>query len=325
VGNLIKSGLVLLLVVLTIAGCRGLDDDASYEIRTYASFFLVEKTDGSLNLYQYSPDAQVLDSVWHEKAGVSISDLSDATIVENTVWIASGPQKAILQVSPSTITVLERFDNLPLAPHFIAVGEKQVLIADSAAGKVAFLKRRNGEVQEIEFEGKPGQCLYNSGKFYLEINDTTIAVYDEVAFTPRSELSIGLQVDDILLNRYHAIVVMAHDSATTYRALIDPNADYLIGIDPVLYSKLLPTPYFSQRFGQEYLNDLQILNGNLIDEDGLVLADSILDFEADFFEGTLYYTHGSDLVVKSIDSLITRDSLTFSGRFITSFHQYARE
>jgi hypothetical protein len=318
-------GIVLLPLLLLMAGCR-IDDDSNYAIRTYSNFFLVEKPDGRLSIYQYRPDEHVLDSAWNEKVGIPSADLSDATMVDNLVWVASGPQKVILQVSPTFGSTQERFGSLPLAPHFIAVGEKQVLVADTAAGKVAFVKRRNGDVQEIAFTGKPGMCIYNSGKFYLQVNDSAVAVYDESALSPRSELTIGLPVDELLLNRYHAILVITHDSASTYRVLIDPNADYLIGQpEPVFYSKIRPTPYFSVRFGEEFLRDLQLSGGNLIDEQGTVVADSIADFEADFFEGTVFYTRGQDFVVKSIADLTTVDSLSFQGRFIKSFHQYAPE
>lgn len=318
------SLLILVWMALAMVGCR-IDDDSSYEIRTYSSFLLVKKPSGLLSIYRYQQEAHLLDSSWNLGAGIPDADLSDATMVDNLVWIASGPQNAILQVNASHGSVAEKFDNLPLAPHFIAVGAKQMLVSDTVAGKVAFIKLRNGDVQEIAFEGKPGMCIYNSGKFYLQVDDSLVSIYDETAMTPRATVSIARRLDAMMLNRYHAIIVMTHDSAATYKAVIDPNADYLIGNDFVFYSKFVPTPYFSQRFGGEYLRDLEILNGNLIDETGLVLADTIADFEADFFEGTLFYTRGQDLVVKSIDGLQLMDSLAFQGRFIKSFHQYATD
>ncbi len=325
--NLRGHQLFLFMLVASIAfsNCR-LDDDSSYEIRTYSSFFLVQKPNGLLSIYRYQQDLHQLDSAWNLKANVSDAELSDALMVDNFVWIASGVQQSIFQVSPTFGSVKEKFGNLPLAPHHIALGEKQILISDTASGKVAFLKLRNGEVQEIEFEGKPGKSLYNSGKFYLQVDDSLVAVYDESAMTTRATVSNGLPVDELLLNRYHAIVVISHDSATTYQVLIDPNSDILIGEKyPVFFSKILPTPYFSAKFGGEFLKDLQIQGGNLMDQTGTILADSIQDFEADFFEGTLFYTRGQDLVVKSIDSLLTQDSLSFQGRMVRSFHQYAAD
>lgn len=316
-----------MLLVMTIAfnSCR-LDDDSSYEIRTYSSFFLVQKPNGLLSIYRYQQDLHQMDSAWNLNANVPDAELSDALMLDNVVWIASGVQKSIFQLSPTFGSVKEKFDNLPIAPHYIAVGEKQVLISDTAAGKIAFVKLRNGDVQEIEFEGKPGKSLYNSGKFYLQVDDSLVAIYDESAMTTRATVSNGLLVDALLLNRYHAIVVISHDSTTTYQVLIDPNSDILIGEKyPVFFTKILPTPYFSAKFGGEFIKDLQIQGGNLMDQTGTILADSIQDFEADFFEGTLFYTRGQDLVVKSIDSLLTQDSLSFQGRMVRSFHQYAAD
>lgn len=310
---------------LLASGCR-LDDDTDYAIRTYSSFFLMEKPNGELTLLRYQQDSHLLTESWNTTANVPDPDLSAAEMVENVVWIASGPQRSILQVSPAYGSVQEKFGDLPLAPHHIAVGDKQVLIADTTAHKVAFLRRRNGKVQEIAFQGKPGKCIYNSGKFYLQVDDSLIAIYDEAALSPRNTVSVGLRVDELLLTRYHTIVAMSHDSSTTYRVILDPNADVLIGENaPVFYTKLRPTPYFSVRFGTEFLQDLQLLQGNLTDETGTLLADSILDFEADFFEGTLFYTRGQDWVVKRISGLETLDSLAFQGRFIQAFHQYAAE
>jgi hypothetical protein len=265
-----------------------------------------------------------LDSSWNSKANISDADLSDAGMVDNLVWLASGNQHSLLQVNPTSGSIKEKFGHLPLAPHHFAVGVKQVLVADSLAHEIAFLKRKNGDIQKIQLKGKPGICIYNSGKFYLQIDDSLVAIYDESAMTPRATVRNGLPVDELLLNRYHAIVVMSHDSLRTYRVSIDPNADYLIGVKyPVFYSKLRPTPYFSIRFGREYLYDLMAAGPNLTDEASTVFADSILDFEADFFEGTLFYTRGRDFVAKSIEGLSVMDSLNFQGRFVKSFHQYA--
>ncbi len=317
-------GISLLLTAFTFAGCR-MDDDSSYEIRTYSSFFLIQKPNGLRSIYRYQQDFHQLDSAWNLKANVPDAQLSDASMVDNRIWIASGPQNAILQVNPAYGSVQEKFSNLPLAPHYIAIGDKQILISDTAAGKVAFLKLRNGDVQEIQFEGKPGMCIYNSGKFYLQVNDSLVSIYDESALTTRATVSIGLRISSLVLNRYRAIIAMSADSMGTYQALITHSADYLAGNYAVLFSKFVPTPYFSKSFGTEYLADLEILDGNLINDSLIVLADSIADFEADFFEGTLFYTRGGDLVVKSISGLQLIDSLAFEGRFIKSFHQYAAD
>lgn len=316
---------LFLSLALTWSGCR-LDDDSQYAIRTYSSFLLVRLPSGELSLQRYSMDDLSMEESWNTKANVSDADLSDAWMVDNQVWISSGNQRALLVVSPGFGSVKERFGDLPIAPHHFAVGDKQVLIADTVAGSIAFIKRKNGNTQVVDFTGKPGVCLYNSSKFFLQKDDSLVVIYDESAMTPRATVSNGISIDDMQLNRYNAPVLMSHDSSRTYRANIDPNAHVIIGGKfPVYYTMLRATPYFSQRFGTEYLLDLEMLNGNLIDEEGNILADSIADFEADFFEGTLFYTHGPDLVIKRIADLTLVDSLDLQGTLVRSFHQYAAE
>ncbi|MBP6721125.1 MAG: hypothetical protein KA239_02320, partial [Bacteroidia bacterium] len=103
-------GISLLLTAFTFAGCR-MDDDSSYEIRTYSSFFLIQKPNGLRSIYRYQQDFHQLDSAWNLKASVPDAQLSDASMVDNRIWIASGPQNAILQVNPAYGSVQEKFSN----------------------------------------------------------------------------------------------------------------------------------------------------------------------------------------------------------------------
>ncbi|MFN8394736.1 MAG: hypothetical protein U0176_08710 [Bacteroidia bacterium] len=317
--------ILFLGLILAWTGCR-LDDDSKYAIRTYSSFLLVRLPSGELSLQRYDMDAHTMESSWNSKVDVSDADLSDAWMVDNQVWISSANQRALLVVSPAFGSVKERFGDLPIAPHHFAVGDKQILIADTVAGSVAFVKRKNGDTQVVDFQGKPGVCLYNSNKFFLQKDDSLVVVYDETALTPRATLSNGLAIDYLQLNRYNAPVLMSHDSSRIYRANVDPNADVIIGGRfPVYYSDLRATPYFAARFGTEYLMDLSLLNGNLIDETGTILADTITGFDADFFEGTVFYSRGADLVLRRLKDLSLVDSLPFQGALVRSFHQYAAE
>jgi hypothetical protein len=313
------------VIVVAATGCRGFDDDNDYAIYTRAGFFLRENpNNGVLSLYRHVDS--LLEASWNTKAGISDADLSDAEMVDNVIWIASGPQNAIYQVSPTYASVKERFADLPLAPHFIAVGEQQVMVSDTANRKLAFIKRRNGKVQEVAFEGKPGKCLYNGGKFYLQVDDSILAIYDEKALTTRATIPTAYPIDEILLDSYHNVLIESHDSTLYYEGLISTNADYLVNtLFRVNYNKLRPTPYFSKRFGKEYLFDLQLWGRRLIDERGNVLADSADDFEADFFEGELFYKLHDTLFKKNMASGTITSQLPFSGKLVKSFFQYAGE
>ncbi len=312
-------------LLLLLSGCQSLDDDSVYEIKTHASFFLVAGQGAGLSIHRYKDHA--LEADWNVKAGVANADLSDVDMVDNVIWIASGSQKTLLQVSPSYGSVKEKFDGLPLSPHYIAVGKLQVMIVDTVAQQIALVKRRNGKTQVLEFTGRPGRCLYNSGKFYLCQDSNQVAVYDEEAMTVRAKIDLGVRVDEILLDRYHVITVMCHDTAGTRQGLIDANGDFLVRgtTTPVNFALLRPTPYFAVRFGREFLHDLRIVAAGIVRDNGELEASRATDCEADFFESTLFYPLDGHLVVKDMaaDSLL--DSIPFQGALIKSMHQYADE
>jgi hypothetical protein len=324
-GHLRYRILFALGLLVTMGGCQSLDDDSVYEIGTKASFFLVREPSANLSLYEYRD--HVLQAGWNTKLNVANADLSDVELTDNSLWIASGPQKTIYEVGPNSASVLEKYAALPLAPHFIAVGAVQIMVADTAAHQLAFVKRRNGKVQVLEYDQKPGRCIYNSGKFYLIQNDTSLVIYDETAMTPRGTFALGMVVDELLLSKYHFPIVMGHDSASVRQALIDANGDFLVGGESyaVNYDKLRPTAYFAVRYGREYLRDLRMTAGRVTLDDLTLIADSVDDFDADFFEGTLFYQRDGSLVARDMaaDSLI--DSLPFQGRLLKAMHQYADE
>ncbi len=312
-------------LLLLLSGCQSLDDDSVYEIKTRASFFLVQTPSNALSIYKYANHS--IEADWNAKVGVPNAELSDVEILDDMLWIASGTQQAILQVSPTYASVKEKFASLPLAPHYIAVGETQIMVCDTTANRIAFVKRRNGKVQILEFEGHPGPCIYNVGKFYLTKNDSLVAIYDEQAMTTRAVLNLGMQIDEILLNRYHLIYVSGHNAVSVRQALLDPNGDGLVGGDSyvVQFQKYRPTPYFAARFGREYLRDLSLINGKIVSDNAVTMADSTTDFEVDFFEGTLFYLRDGHLVARNMASDSLLDSLTFQGSLVKAMHQYAEE
>ncbi len=311
-------------MLLLLSGCQSLDDDSPYEIKTWASFFLVENVDGTLRIDKYVNNS--IEPEWNAKAGMTTAELSDAQIVDNAIWMSSGAQQAVNKVSPSYASVQEKFGDLPIAPHYLAVGTKQIMIADTAAHKVAMIKRSNGKVQVLEFEGIPGRCIYSSGKFYLVVNQHQIAIYDEQAMTTRATLDLKMQIDDLQLNRYNFVVPVGHDSLfVTQEALVDVNGDGLVREFPTSYSKMRFTPYFAVRFGAEYVHDLQLRGGKILTETAETLADSTSDFEVDFFEGTLFYLRFGHFVVRDIASGERSDSLPFQGILRKAMHQYANE
>lgn len=315
---------LLVLIVFGLSSCQSLDDDSEYEIKTYASFLKVENPAGELSLAKHSTG--LLEESWNAKAGIPDGALSDASMEENEVWLASASQKEILTVGPSSGNVIERFSQLPIAPHFFSVGEKQILICDSAANKIALIKRRNGKVQVLEFEGKPGQCIYNSGKFYLQVNAMNVAILDEQAMTLRANIELTLPINYLQFDRYNSAIVSAKDSTKDYQTLITFNGDFEVGtFYEVLWQKMRATPYFAATFGTEYLRSIHLRGSEVRADNNVVLATNATDFEADFFEGTLFYLSNDSLYVKDILSDANREGFLLNGKLRGAFHQYAKE
>jgi hypothetical protein len=317
---------------LLLLGCQSLDDDSAYEVSNKASFLLVQTQTGYPSIYKYANHA--LETDWNLKAGVSNANLSDAELVDNFIWMADMAQKSIVQVGPSSAQVQEKYTSLPLTPDYFAVGRKQILVSDAHNHKLAMIKRRNGEVQMLDFDvqNRPGRCLYNSGKFYLVQNDSIIAVYDEQAMTTRAVLSTDMFITDLMLNRYHVIVATGFDSVGYRQSLVDANGDLLIrGTSyPVVYRKARPTQYFAAQFGREYLSDLYLrpqgLGNEIVNDSNITLVPQAEDLEADFFEGNVYYLRDAHLVVRHISTRARLDSLPFPGlQIYKGMYQYAEE
>jgi hypothetical protein len=315
--------LLLIIAVLGVEGCQ-FDDDQAYEIRTYASFFQVQSGSGGYSICRLSEGK--LEHSWNQRAGILDVEVSDAAMIDNRLWISSAIRKSIFKLSPETAVKQETFQNLPLAPHYFSVGEKQVLLSDTTDGKLAFLRLRDGELQEIPFQGKPGICIYNAGKFYLELDHSSIVIYDESTLSPRSTIVFDLDIDDIQLDSFRVVNVFGHDSIQFYKALVTGNGDYLVAPPtPTRFSKIRLSPYFSKSFGSEFRGDIGLDGVEIVHRAGEVLVDSADNFEVDFFEGTLFYTIRSTLFRFDLRERSLKDSFSFGGVLHNSFHQYSTE
>lgn len=314
----------ILFLAITVSGCQSLDDDSDYANETYASFVKVTNLDGSKSLLRYSNP--VIDLNWNTNAGIANHDLGDATMVENKVWLSNTNSKEIVVVSPSSAKIIERYDNLPIVPHFLAVGEKQVFVSDTIAQKVAFVKRRNGKVQTLEIEGKSGQCIYNAGTFFFQSGDQSVGILNEQAMTLQATIDIGKSIDVLQFDRYKSVIVSAHDSSKFYQALVSYTRESETKTPFVVnYSKVCATPYFAAKYGTEYLLSLYLKQSRIETASSVLIEPNVDDFEVDFFEGTILFKRNDSLHIKSITTGIEEAQFPFSGTMNGAFHQYAKE
>ncbi|HHG85330.1 MAG TPA: hypothetical protein ENJ82_11345 [Bacteroidetes bacterium] len=306
--------------LLLTAGCRGWDDDSDFEIRTRARFFLASANSGK-TLIELRDG--VLKEAWNTKAGFPDRDLSDVSLRENAIWLSSGNQRSILKTNPETGEIQKSFTDLPIAPHYISVGNEQIIAADTVANALIFIKLRNGKVTQAIFEGQPGFSIYSNGRFYLKVNATQVWVMDEKALSPRAKLEIGAEILEFQLNRYNNVHVQSRDSVQLFQAIIPGNADYISRENfAVTYQKIRYTPYFSARYDSEFLEDLQLLGTDLQTPKKVLILSGANNFEADFFGGTAYITRNDSLFLFDLASNQMQDSLPFPFEMEHVYHQY---
>lgn len=304
-----------------MAGCNGWDDDSEFEIGTKAAFFLSPDPSGGLQLIRV--DADGYSTMWNESVGVPSASLSDVDFRDNMLWLSNGNEKSIRQVDPTDGKVERQFNGLPIAPHVISVGLEQILIADTFARSVAFVRIKDGESFVVKTGIKARRCINNAHRFYLVHATDSVTIYDEKALHPRGYASFGAYVDDIMFDKYKNIRVVSHDSAQQYVGIIGANYEAVaVPNYPVGFKKIEYTPYFFARFGSEITQDLKLDDMILQTLQLDPLLDSLDDFDTDFFSGIVYG--------KRQDSLLrydyARDSVLgteyFPYEIIRGYYQY---
>lgn len=310
------------LTLFLATSCRGWDDDSGFAIRTRASFFLAPANGGNTLLRYADGEMQV---AWNTKAGIPDVDLSDVDLRKNALWMSSGRRNLIAEVHPETGEVLRNFDNLPMAPHYLTVGEEQILAVDTIANSIMFIRIRNGKVTAAQFEGQPRFSIYSNSRFFLKNFAGSVSIIDEKALTARETLSFGNNIQDIQTNRYNNIYVLTSDSTAKYWSLIPGNADYIERDNlPANYDKVRYTPYFSGRYGTEYLNDLQLVGSEIQTTKGTLLIPDADNFEVDFFGGSLFYTRADSMYVYDLNGETVLDSFPFAFSLENAWHQYGQ-
>ncbi|MCK5922744.1 MAG: hypothetical protein KAG66_17510, partial [Methylococcales bacterium] len=290
--------------------CNGWDDDSDYAVRTQAVYFVCENgIAGDLRIHEYIAPSLSLD--WHHQFGVSNQELSDFSFADGSLWLSAAEQRQLLEIDPATKQVLESHAELPLRPHHFAVGERYILLGDTVDGALAFIKRKNGQMIQAEFEGKPGPTLYNNARFYMEYGDSGMVIYDEVALTPRSNISFANPVIESQFNRYRNVVVSTKDEDKFFTAIVSGVDDQLTAEGfQVNFQQARYTPYLENRYGDQHLENLRLIQ-NILYSESVPFPDSMRNFEADFFEGNAFFQWKDSLFVYSLAKAEVMDAHPF--------------
>jgi len=286
---------VMLLTMMFAMGCNGLDNDLSYAVSSQAAVLVCTDSSGARQLVRIE-NGMVIPN-WNASLGVANASWGQVSIQSNRFWISDVHSNRLIKVHPSG-TVEAELTGFSVVPHVFAVGERQILLADSSTGRVGFFDLRRGDyVQTNTSVTQARNCLYNGGKFYLQHGRDSITIWDEFGLSPRAAVAVGTVVDEMQFDSFRNLRVLSHDSNTTYVAIIGGNyAGIAVPSYSFDYDKVRYTPYFNSRFGSEVTEDVLLRDGFLQTFRGeSVWPDSLENFEVDFFEGHLYAWVGDSL------------------------------
>lgn len=305
--------------MLGLQSC-GWDDDSEYEARTRASFLIAEDANTGLRKV-WKHEAGVLLEGWNRDLGIPDANFSGLEYLEGELWLGDAIGQRILRIDPSNDEVLERFDGLPIQPHYFSVGERYILIGDTITDQLAFIRLRNGEVIITEFEEEPGPAIHNNRLFFLQVGDSSIHVIDEWALTARHENDFSYTITEVQFNQLKNVYLTLKDDADDdYLGLLSGTDGSIAREgDPVAYQKIRYSPYLEARFGTEWLTDLRLNNTQLI-SGAIVFPDSMTNFEVDFFESRLFYNWQNTLYHYDLNTQNRLDSFAFPDRLIGSVH-----
>ncbi len=309
----------MLIALLGLQAC-GWDDDREYEARTRASFLIAEVANTGLRKV-WRHEAGVLQEGWNRDMGVPDASFSGLEYLEGELWLGDASGNQILRIDPSNDEVLERFEGLPLQPHYFSVGERYIITGDTILDQLAFIKIRNGDVIVTDFSDEPGPVLHNNRLFFLQVGDSGLHVFDEWALTPRFEHTLPYPIVEAQFNQLKNFSVsMVDDAGDDYLGLIS-GGDGSIAVEgnPANFQKIRFSPYLEARFGTEWLDNLRLDNTQL-SSDAVTFPDSMTSFEADFFESRIFYNWQNTLYFYDLNTQTRLDSFAFPDRLVGSVH-----
>ena len=318
-----RISILIGLSLLLFCGCNGWDDDSEFESRTRAAYFLCEQAATGLNSVHKHADGG-LEMGWNQRFGIADGDVGDLYSSASAIWLSDAENGRVLEIDPAEDRILQDISLPHRADHF-AVGEREIMVVDTAANQHSFYKRRNGDVLTLSLGDGNGPVLYNNARFYFQSDASTMQVIDEYAYTSRAEAALTYPISAFEFNRFKNIVVQTADTALRYFIILSGVEDRLIGAEAIVaYQKIRHTPYLEARFGREWIEDVR-LEGTQLLSGAWTLPDSAANFEVDFFESMVYYQWGDSLFQYDLNANSVTDKQFFNWELRSSAYWLGRE
>lgn len=292
------------------------ENDEEYEVAVRASYFKVLDQQGNPHLHQYINGTFITDWTSRFNSGGSFGDFSARG---NSLWFSEPGNGKIVEADLTDESILRQAEGLSVRPDLISLGETYLLIADSTNEKLGFWHLRKEDFQEVPVSGKPGGVVYNNRKFYLLLDTSKVALYNELALSPIAEFDLGFRITELQFDKFFNLRATGEQSGEPYFAIIDANGNYVSReAAPFGFTKVRYSPYLSQRFETEFLDQVGIRD--LLISPTLPGVDSASNLEVDFFSGLLFYTYRDTFYQYNLNTFQSATPEPFSFQMVKSFH-----
>jgi hypothetical protein len=297
-------------VAMSLLFCScSLDDDTRYTPETKAAYFLVPTTAGR-QVVEWRTDG-TLTTDWQSQFDISQTGLGDMQFTGEHLYLSDKEGKRIIQINLEDGGVKERFFTGDLVPNHFAVGQDFILVCDSAASKLGYMRIRNGKQTVLEAPRHPSLVIYQNLKFYIVMDSHWLSIWNEKAATEMVAYEFAHPIVELQLDAFSGVHAVSVDSAGRYGTSFDNNSTLILSKEaPIPTSQERYTPWIRQLYEQEWLTNVNLRDGAL---DLIAFPDSCASFEMDFFESRTFLFSGDSLRVRNLRTGALSPSAAFDG------------
>ena len=301
---------------LVLSACS-FDNNEDYVLETKAGLFLTQDSTGKKSLHRVEKDTTY--EGWNVSAfGIQDADLGDMQGQDNELWVSDITHKKIIGYHLAKKERTDNFSTGALIPHYICVGDKYILLSDTVARKIGYLKRSNGDLTIWDIGYRSGKAAYKLQRFYLPA-DHRLFILSEPAISEITHHLLQNTPFEMAFDNRTSGFLYAKRNDTLLVSGVDiltgtlQNDNTLPRESPAGYDKIRFTPYRVATFGKELTTNLILANHRI----GYALPNGgIQDFEADFFESKVYYKRNDTLYRQHLSLATPEYAHPFQAQFL---------
>ncbi|MEM6634023.1 MAG: hypothetical protein AAF694_30385 [Bacteroidota bacterium] len=278
---------VLLPPFLLGLGACTFDDDGEFFPITSQAFFLLGADEGTNRRFVRIEGDQVTENVGTQW-GVSQEQVGDFYLDEEILWIGDVTQKRLIKIDLEDSEDQESIDLGQLTPHFLQAGDRHVLLSDTLSNQIGFLHKRRMDLVVRTLEEQPGIAAYRSGKFYLQIGDSSVSIFQEQSFSETDKFDLGGPIKSIQIDPSTTFTYVYFLNEELMGVRIDFNTNGLSGFSiPNGVEKILHSTIDTPRFDKESTGLATLFSDGIFRLEALSLG-QVEDVSVDFFENQVY-------------------------------------